>query len=274
MRYAVIGDVHGHLDPLCTELVRLGADPVAATLPDDLTIVQVGDLVHRGPCSEQVVELVDRFLVNGAGRWIQLVGNHEAQYLRHPAFRWSEWISSQAQEMVRGWWARHEMVAAAVLPGPDGDVLVTHAGLTEEFWRRDLGSAQTATAAAALLNEMAAHGDNTLFRPGSMLTGGRPNHRAGPLWAQAGQEVVGSWQGRKVPFSQVHGHSSSFDWQRGVWREDANAQTETLSTAGHEITQLDGGWIVGVDPDHGIEPRLGWHAWELPTARDASPNAA
>ena len=54
-RVAVIGDVGGHLAELRRELVRLGADEETGELPDDLTIVQVGDLVHRGPDSAGVV---------------------------------------------------------------------------------------------------------------------------------------------------------------------------------------------------------------------------
>lgn len=263
MRHAVIGDVGGHAGALRQELVRLGVDLDEARLPEDLTIVQLGDLVHRGPDSEEVVELVERLLAGSGGRWIQLVGNHEAQYLRHPAFSWRDWIAPGAQELVRGWWARQEMVAAAVVPGRQGDVLVTHAGLTEEFWRRDLGAAQTPVAAAALLNEMAAHGDNTLFRSGAMLTGGRPNHRAGPLWAQATGELLDSWEGHKVPFSQVHGHSSAFDWHSGRWRPGAPVENTRLDhAASHEVTSFLGGEIIGIDPGHGLQPRLAWRAWE------------
>ena len=54
-RVAVVGDVAGHLDELRTELRRLGADGGTGRLPDDLTIIQVGDLVHRGPASDAVV---------------------------------------------------------------------------------------------------------------------------------------------------------------------------------------------------------------------------
>ena len=58
----MIGDVGGHLAELRRELVRLGADPETGELPADLTIVQVGDLVHRGPGLAGVVGLVDRHL--------------------------------------------------------------------------------------------------------------------------------------------------------------------------------------------------------------------
>ena len=55
-RVAVIGDVAGHLDELQTELVRLGADGATLELPAGLQVIQVGDLIHRGPDSAGVTD--------------------------------------------------------------------------------------------------------------------------------------------------------------------------------------------------------------------------
>lgn len=59
-RVAVVGDIGGHADRLDEALIGLGADPESATLPDGLTVVQVGDLLqarqlcHREPgCAER-----------------------------------------------------------------------------------------------------------------------------------------------------------------------------------------------------------------------------
>ena len=217
MRHAVIGDIGGHVTALRHELVRLGVDVEAGTIPDDLTLVQVGDLVHRGPDSEAGVALVDRFLRHGDGRWVQLVGNHEAQYLRYPAFEWHDWIDEDAAGVLRHWWDSGQMHVAAVVPSPAGEVVVTHAGVTEEFWRRDLGRPQTATAAADRLNRMPGDGNNALFRGGVMLSG-RLAMRAGPLWAEPARELLASWKGHRMPFNQVHGHASCFAWQARRWR--------------------------------------------------------
>lgn len=267
MRWAVIGDVGGQHEALLTELEHLGVDAETGRVPDDLTIVQVGDLVHRGPASEPVVRTVDRLMGASPGRWLQLVGNHEAQYLRHPAFRWDSWIDQDAADTLRAWWGDGRLRAAAVVPAPDGDVLVTHAGVTEEFWRRDLGAPATASEAADRLNAMAAEGDPALFRAGTILTGGRPSRRAGPLWAEAARELVASWQQTPMPFSQVHGHTSLYDWGRRTWRAgDDIAQQTTLDRASsHETTWLDGGFIVGVDPGHGLTAHTHWRAWEPAT---------
>jgi hypothetical protein len=105
----VIGDVAGHLDELRTELRRLGADRGTGRLPGDLTIVQVGDLVDRGPDSDAVVALVDGDLTRQPMHRVQLVGNHEADYLRDPVFDWPERISARSRDALRRWWAGGQM---------------------------------------------------------------------------------------------------------------------------------------------------------------------
>nr|WP_277626778.1 metallophosphoesterase [Arsenicicoccus piscis] len=277
MRHAVIGDVGGHAHDLWAEVERLGGDPRSGRLPDDLVVVQVGDLVHRGPHSEEVVAVVDRFLQRSPDRWLQLVGNHEAQYLREPAFEWRQWVNARARATLRGWWADGLMRVAAALPGspaasaPSGPggtastsgVLVTHAGLTQTFWRDDLGSPSTAAQAADALNALGRNDADVIFRPGVML-GGRHDHAAGPLWASAGQELLPGWLGVSMPFDQAHGHSSAYDWQRGVYRTvpEVVGRTTLDHDGGHETTHLDGGRIVGVDPGHGAQAHHTWRAWE------------
>jgi hypothetical protein len=274
-RVAVIGDVAGHLDELRTELGRLGADPGTGRLPDDLTVVQVGDLVHRGPASDGVVALVDSYLTDQPGRWVQLAGNHEAQYLREPAFDWPERIGGPAREALRRWWAGGRMRAAVAVTGADGeDVLVTHAGLTAGFWRTVLGGPDTAAGAVAAIDALIGTDEDTLFRAGTMLRARRRSDRTdprpGPVWACAGTELLPGWLGTTLPFSQVHGHDSVFDRALGAYRTAEDAAGRTIADltlvderAGHEVTTLPGGRIVGVDPGHGRRPRRPWRAWEL-----------
>ena len=103
MRIAVIGDVGGHATPLRHELARLGARP-DGSLPEDLIVVQVGDLIHRGPESAQVIDIVDRYLRTQPAQWIQLIGNHEVNYLQPPIFAWPETLSSKHTRILNGWW--------------------------------------------------------------------------------------------------------------------------------------------------------------------------
>jgi hypothetical protein len=263
-RIAVIGDVAGHLDELRTELRRLGADPTTGVLPADLTVVQVGDLVHRGPASDDVVALVDRYLTDQPGQWIQLVGNHEAQYLRAPVFEWPQRLAPKAAATLRRWWAGGQMrVATSVRDGTES-YLITHAGLTAGFWRSDLCAPQDAEQAAAALNALISTDENAVFRAGTMLLGRRCAGSAGPAWAAASAELLPSWRAERLPFSQIHGHDSLFDWRRGRFptaSAELAERTVLDREAKHESTTLAGGRIIGIDPGHGAEPSSPWRAW-------------
>lgn len=261
-RVAVIGDVAGHLEALAAELARLGASPGEA-LPRDLVVIQVGDLVHRGPDSDGVVSLVDGYLESQPDQWVQLVGNHEAQYLREPAFRWPDRIASHSVDTLRRWWASGRMRAAVALESPGESYLVTHAGLSQPFWRRTLSAPEEPVDAADRINRLIGRDDDTLFRAGALL--GR-DVVAGPVWASAHVELVPSWLDHRLPFSQVHGHTSITDWESGRFRGDTRVGALTVvdEAAKHETTTLTGGRIVGVDPSHGDRAQPVWRAWEPP----------
>ncbi|KAB2810802.1 hypothetical protein F9L07_02320 [Pimelobacter simplex] len=261
-RYAVIGDVGGHAGALRAELARLGVpDEGRGPIPDGLVVVQVGDLVHRGPESEEVVRQVDGYLRRQPGRWVQLIGNHEAQYVRPATFQWPTPLDPVAADRVRAWWREGLMVPAAVLAP---DVLVTHAGVTAPFWREVLGAPRTASEIAEALAALARADDPALFRAGAMLQGREPDPRAGPLWAAAASELVPSWTGTPLPVDQVHGHSSAYDWGSGAWRlaPDLVPHAHLDAEARHVTIELAGGRIVGVDPDHGATAHPRWRAWE------------
>ena len=262
-RVAVIGDVGGHLAALRFELVRLGADPHTGVLPPGLTIVQVGDLVHRGPDSDGVVALVDRYLREQPDQWVQIVGNHEAFYLRDPVFTWPERVGGAAAATLQRWWEDGSMRVGAALTTPAGDYLITHAGLTAGFWRAVLGTPITAARAAAALNGMISSHDSAIFRTGAML-GRRASGSAGPLWAEASSELVPSWFQTRLPFGQIHGHSSITNWSTGALRGSTAVTGRTMSNliARHETTSLLGGQIIGIDPCHGVDQVPVWSAWE------------
>lgn len=261
-RVAVIGDVGGHLEALRLELVRLGADPRTGRLPARLTVVQVGDLVHRGPDSAGVVALVDRYLNEQPGQWIQLVGNHESLYLRQPSFRWPARVDDSTAATLQGWWATGAMTVAAAVSTDRGEYLVTHAGLTAGFWRTVLGMPTSARDAALALNRLRAAGHSSIFRTGAML-GRRPTSCAGPLWAETATELIPSWFQTQVPFNQIHGHCAVSNWSTGQMRGSPAVIDSTSADplARHEIATLRGGQLIGVDPGHGTEPAATWSAW-------------
>jgi hypothetical protein len=264
-RYAVIGDVAGHLDELGGELIRLGADPESLALPPDLTVVQVGDLIHRGPASSGVIDLVDRYLRSQPEQWIQLVGNHEAQYLRTPAFDWPEQLAGEAVDTLRRWWADGRLRAAVAITTPAESFVITHAGLTRGYWRDVLDRLIDPVKVAAALNSFIGTHEDVLFLAGQMLGGRRADLAAGPVWASAGTELVPSWWGNPMPFSQIHGHTSVYDWQQERFRTTKDiARATTLDPdAKHTTITFDGGRIVGVDPGHGQAPRRPWRAFVI-----------
>ena len=264
-RVAVIGDVAGHLDELRGELERLGASGPELRLPDDLTVVQVGDLVHRGPDSDGVVALVDHYLTSQPDQWVQLVGNHEAQYLRTPAFDWSEQLATATTDALRRWWADGQLQAAVAITTQQERFLVTHAGLTAGFWRVVLDCLVDPTRAAAALNSFIGTHEDVLFAAGRMLGRRRPAALAGPVWAAAGTELLPSWLDSTLPFSQLHGHTGAFDWRREEFLTSVRVAGMTVVDfdAKHETTTMRGGRIIGVDPGHGQQARRPWRAWEV-----------
>ncbi len=79
-RVYAVGDIHGRLDLLEDLLARIEADE--AGRPDATTLILfLGDLIDRGPASNQVVERV-RTLERSGTRVVHLSGNHEEVLLR------------------------------------------------------------------------------------------------------------------------------------------------------------------------------------------------
>ncbi|HEX6685193.1 MAG TPA: metallophosphoesterase [Candidatus Limnocylindrales bacterium] len=237
-RVILIGDVGGHVDALRAALISAGAFP---RVPGGTTVIQVGDLVDRGPDSEAVVELVHTYLNEQPDRWIQLAGNHDAQYLPQG---WSFYRASLGGTHISLLRSLKLSVAAAVAT-PEGEYLVTHAGLTAGLWR-ELGEPMTAATAAMLLNE----------RPDLMW------HMSGPLWADAGSEVYEPWLDFRdyVPFGQIHGHSTIVHFEKrefycsGKVRQRASVDWH----ARHTRVRIGGRQFIGIDPKLGRDGTAQW----------------
>lgn len=249
---AVIGDVGGHADALEACLAALGADCVHGTLPDALAVIQVGDLVHKGPDSPGVLRLVDRFRVSGAA-WTQLVGNHEHQYLGGAPF-WAPFLELDDVAILWEWWESGWMRLAADTRGH----LVTHAGLTAGLWDH-LGRPGTAAATAAALNDR--RDDPAVTTPGWMLGGNRTDHAAGVNWAEATREVIDSWAAHgAAPFPQVCGHTNPYNWTHGRLADPTlPGRCEVHVDRAHRRTRVH---VAGVDLWF-IDPSYGAHGGPL-----------
>jgi hypothetical protein len=255
-RIAVIGDVGGHMWMLRRCLSELDADTAAGTVPDDLVVVQVGNLVHRGPDSAGVVALVDRMMAGSPGQWIQLLGNHEAQEgLGGPDF-WHESLTDALRADLRRWVDTTQARLAVALDTVEyGPVLVTHAGLTRQKWLAIGRPDDPAATAAALDNELAAD-PGLAFAAGEML-GVKPRLPVGVAWASP-RELLQSWDMEPLPFTQVHGHASPRRWESGTWAPGLSRRTTARASTDERKRHSDFSWPAGehilcVDPDYGAD---------------------
>lgn len=258
----MIGDVGGHAEELERALTGLGWHPETAELPQDLTVVQTGDLIHRGPDSTRAVRIADTTMRRNPGQWIQLMGNHEAQYAIETSFLWDEKLPEETLNTVIGWWETGDMQLAHSIPAGEG-LLVTHAGLTAGCWAL-LGKPTDTCTAAAAINQAGRAGESCVFEPGRMLTG-RRNISAGVLWAEDGEELLMGWIAAKdvPPFDQVHGHSSSYNWSSGRFgsnlvRGALEGRLHIDRSRRHMETLIAGRRFTGVDPGHGRQAAARW----------------
>lgn len=267
-RLAVIGDVGGHRDQLRWALDWLGAEN--GLLPPDLVVIQVGDLVDRGPDSAGVLDVVAGMLAEQPLQWIQLTGNHEAQYLPGGRLFWRDPLAAADVDRLCAWWANGSLRVAAAAQTADGDeLLLTHAGLTLAGWQR-LGKPMSAAVTAALLNER----PDLIWEAGDHGRDGQ----AGPLWAESGAALHEPWMGHHgiVPFGQIHGHSTIVHFDDRRWRCTGRVrQRATVDwDARHVRVRVGARPFIGIDPGHGKRGAAGWRPLVLDNAHlcDAMPS--
>ncbi len=154
--FDIVGDIHGCYDELRQLLDTLGYDvqpssegdaPAnSVTHPDGRRAVFVGDLVDRGPASNEVLRLVMDMVASEVA--ICVPGNHEAKLLRH---LWGKKVklthglaetvaqlegeSPEFRKRLQDFLYR--IVSHAVLD--DGKLVVAHAGLVESMHGRGSG---------------------------------------------------------------------------------------------------------------------------------------
>lgn len=76
MPYDIIGDIHGHAEPLKALLTKLGyRDTAGAWRHSDRTAIFVGDFVDRGPGQLEVLGIVRPMIDSGTA--LAVMGNHE-----------------------------------------------------------------------------------------------------------------------------------------------------------------------------------------------------
>jgi hypothetical protein len=244
-RIAVLGDIGGHATVFRQALLGLGADPATLTLPPGLAVIQVGDVVRAGAGpgldNDACVTLAADAADANPGRWVQLFGNHDLALLGGPTK--PDWTtpppaSPVTVERLRRWWDRREAhLAIALHCREHGDVLVTHAGLTRGRWLA-LGAPATAAEAATLINLDVGRPVHTVIT-GGRLTGtdaGPDAAGADVAWAEVANELYQPWLAAgDLPFTQIHGHATPWNWPTGNWWPDTPADVREATTVDHAV---------------------------------------
>lgn len=273
--FAVFGDVGGHYKPFMAGLELLGFDKKTFRIPANLTIIQDGDLVHKGKSTNELVSLVDNIIrVNNqdpeSGNWIQIFGNHEAQYfLGAPRF-WKMECDVHSIVTLNQWWRNRDARLHYVIEQNNGKpFVISHAGIshrfyyhTESLWNKvdtdkpvdynkNLGS-RTVTNFSAWLDSLQPEHMDRAAVPGVMLTG-KLSRQAGLIWAESVSEVYSTWKDNKAPFHQIHGHVTPYAWSQSkfysnvhpVYREQIVLDRRKRHS---KWTSTDGTMFIGIDP--------------------------
>ncbi|OGR91298.1 MAG: hypothetical protein A2V88_04765 [Elusimicrobia bacterium RBG_16_66_12] len=213
-----IGDVHGEISGLKAVLRHAGAtDAKGCWIGRRLVVVQVGDVIDRGPRSLAAWELLARLQSQACEnaesecRVVRLLGNHELELLKGnyhlttlPLKKARLFAARLREEILSG------SVSGAFQTGTEiaGEpVLFTHAGLRSSL-RRQLSEEDPETALAdqinALLRRAVEIGDFThpMFQAGASRGGSRP---VGGLFWEDARELFASADAGKI--RQVFGHS-------------------------------------------------------------------
>jgi hypothetical protein len=147
-----IGDVHGDFDDLCLLLKKVGLiDAQRHWTGGNTTLVQVGDLIDRGPKAREVMDLfisLEGEAAKAGGQVLPLLGNHEVMNilgdLRYvPPENYAAFADSESEKRRKAayqgyaaWYTSHaELLAAlnqSVLPATEEEWMAKHpAGFLE-----------------------------------------------------------------------------------------------------------------------------------------------
>lgn len=241
--------------------ILANAGVVNYRIPKDTIVIQLGDLVHKGPSSAECVNIAQKLINTNPENYIQLVGNHEAHYLGGVELYGRvgvEKIPNETIDILKTWWGNDIMKVAYSSPTQYGDVLFTHGGLTKSLWQ-ELKSPATAAKAEAALNLLKQGSEEVVFREGKLTLGGEPRFNVGPLNARTGAELAYEWLRQdSMPFSQVHGHETLYWWVDDRWHDDVPLVVRDVAKIdkNNKRTHIQIGekHIFSIDPAFSVQP--------------------
>lgn len=266
--YALFGDVGGHYVPFMNGLlalgVKIGENPNEFFIPKNLTIIQMGDLVHKGPHSDALVSLADIMIqVNNEdserGTWVQLIGNHESMYIPGARIFWEKECNAVSRATINRWWKEKQARLHYLIPQNQGKpFMATHAGVGSYVYS---GTQKRAKGIESFTRHMDSLQPGRMMEAsfaGAMLYGKLSAH-AGVFWAESTREVYATWRDQESPFHQVHGHCPPYSWMSNqfwsnvpkVYREeivlDKKNRRSIWSSMGSDFYCLDPGFGNNAD---------------------------
>lgn len=267
MRYVVFGDTGGHFQQLKNGLIKAGMSE-DYVLPKDTTIIHCGDLVNKGPHSNELVFMVEEIRLKNPNRWIQIMGNHEAQYLGGYHFTDNNTLDSTGSTILRKWNMQNFIHLIYCIPEHAKVVtsqeeyylkkptILSHAGLSYPFWKMYLKKYKMKDYNDILNNTPIF----TVHKPGIML-GEYYNIKSptGPIWAHGIHEVWTLWQQKnKAKFNQFVGHIFPYQFDEinnffeGTTEEFINVAQlhyeESITTA--PLNKNKDTWMFYMDPGY------------------------
>lgn len=259
MEYHIFGDTGGHYDALSKSLIKLGVDITTGAIPKDHIIVTVGDVIHKGPQSAETLKLVDLLIRRNPSQFIYIIGNHEMLHFSGQVSRNSSYCkcSDADVDMLLALKSEKRLRYAYAFISEGESYLVTHAGLTEGFWREHLNYEGDAFVAADLINKLP---DETLNMV-SYLKTGEYLMNATPVWAVCDAEVGMSWVRAELepPFHMVHGHTTILNWDDNSIYSWSLSDKTVLSCSvldfinRFQYIHLGTKQVIGVDPTYWYE---------------------
>lgn len=215
MLYKIFGDTGGHFQQLFKALIEIGLDPNNYTLPKNIVIIHVGDLIHKGPRSHDVLMLVDKIRIINPGQWIQLIGNHEHQYLGGEFF-WRNTLETKSVKILQNWFTQGFLQYAFVIPRNgyigientieflDKPTVITHAGISPDFYYEYLQNVPVQDIPEKMFSI-------NVGVSGIMMNKHDVDEPIGPIWAHGIHEVWTPWlMDTDMPFHQIVGHISPY----------------------------------------------------------------
>lgn len=259
MKTVIVGDIGGQYDLFRDVIESVGGDPDTGVLPNNITMIQVGDIVRFASApalnSLACAQLAQKLIEVNEGRYIQLLGNHETPLLGGALDpHWATTALPESQPLVQRWWDE-KLAHLAVSLTKDGhrDILITHAGLTRGYMEW-LGTT-TSFEVARKLNSFVGNVCIQEFEQTGGLVTGISNTSADIVWALVGLELHDSWKDAHPEFNQIHGHSCLMEWEsEKFWHDipqhviDATVvnyrdrYTVTAYESGYTVRSVD--WIL------------------------------